>query len=132
MRTVRAALTQTINAYEYMPDSVKGLRGLKNRLEDVRAANVAHNIALIRVAAGAGAKIVCLGELCTGPYFAMVKDPMWTALAEDAATGPSVSAFAAAAKASKIVVVAPIYERAGKRRFNTAVVIEADGTIIGK
>lgn len=132
MSLVRAALTQTSNAYADMPKSVKSLDRLKGRLDAVRAANVEHNAGLIKVAAKAGAKVVCLGELCTGPYFAMVKDPMWLALAEDAQAGPSVTAFAAAAKENGIVVVAPIYELHGKRRFNTAVVIEADGTIIGK
>jgi N-carbamoylputrescine amidase len=134
MSTVRAALTQTINAYADMPAEVSGLGALQGRLDDIRAANVAHNISLIEAASRAGAKIICLGELCTGPYFAMVKDPMWTALAEDAVSGPSVTAFASAAKANGIVVLAPIYELDAKtkKRFNTAVVIEADGTLIGK
>ncbi|MBI2386910.1 MAG: acyltransferase [Elusimicrobia bacterium] len=134
MSLVRAAMIQTVNAYPDMPESVKDLRGLKRRLDAVRGANVEHNAGLIRVAAKAGGKIVCLGELCTGPYFAMTKDPMWLAMAEDAATGPSVNAFAEAARDNGIVVVAPIYEldAESKKRFNTAVVIEADGTIIGK
>lgn len=132
MAKVRAALTQTANAYKDMPKSVKELGRLKGRLDEVRAANVERNVELIEAAAKAGANIVCLGELCTGPYFAMVKDPMWLGLAEDAAKGPSVAAFRAAAKANEIVVVAPIYELYGKRRFNTAVVIEADGKIVGK
>jgi beta-ureidopropionase len=134
MSIVRAALTQTINAYPDMPESTAKLRNLKKRLDAVRGANVEHNAGLIKVAANAGAKVVCLGELCTGPYFAMIKDPMWLGLAEDAAKGPSVNAFAEAARENEIVVVAPIYELDGKtkRRFNTAVVIDSDGTIIGK
>lgn len=134
MAKVRAALTQTRNAYEGMPGSVNELRRLAGRLDAVRAANVEHNAALIKAAAKAGAKVVCLGELCTGPYFAMTKDPMWLALAEDAAKGPSVAAFREAAAGHGIVVAAPIYEldaRTGKR-FNTAVVIEADGRLVGK
>jgi N-carbamoylputrescine amidase len=134
MSTVRAALTQTVNAFKDMPDSVAGLTSLKNRLDDVRAANVDHNVSLIEAAARAGAKIIGLGELCTGPYFAMTKDPMWLALAEDAGQGPSAAAFSQAAADNGIVVVAPIYELDAKtkKRFNTAVVIEADGAIIGK
>lgn len=134
MRTVRAALTQTINAYQDMPRTIAGLRSLKPRLDAVRGANVEHNVGLIKAAAKAGAKVVGLGELCTGPYFAMTKDPMWLGLAEDAADGPSVSAFAEAARENRIVVVAPIYELDGKtkRRFNTAVIIDSDGTIVGK
>ncbi|MCR4294900.1 MAG: acyltransferase [Elusimicrobia bacterium] len=115
-----------------MPRTMAGLRGLKPRLDAVRGANVERNVGLIKAAAKAGAKVICLGELCTGPYFAMTKDPMWLGMAEDAADGPSVNAFAETARESGIVVVAPIYELHGKRRFNTAVVIEADGKIIGK
>lgn len=134
MAKVRAALTQTINAFSDMPDQVADLGRLKGRLDEVRAVNADHNVALIGAAARAGARIVCLGELCTAPYFALTEDPMWLALAEDAARGPSVAAFAKAAAENDIVVVAPIYEHdaEGDRRFNTAVVIEADGAIIGK
>ena len=108
MSIVRAAMTQTVNAYPDMPETVKDLRRLKRRLDAVRGANVEHNVGLIKVAAKAGAKVVCLGELCTGPYFAMIKDPMWLAMAEDAAKGPSVMAFAEAARENGIIVVAPI------------------------
>ena len=134
MTIVRAALTQTANAFKGMPAKVADLGRLKGRLDEVRAANIEHNIALIRAAAKAGAKIVCLGELCTAPYFALGKDPMWLALAEDAEHGPSVMAFSKAASENGIVVVAPLYELEAKtkHRFNTAVVIEADGRILGK
>ena len=100
MSVVRAALTQTVNAYKGMPAKVADLGRLKGRLDDIRAANVEHNVALIKAAARAGAKIACLGELCTAPYFALGKDPMWLALAEDAERGPSVKAFAKAATLS--------------------------------
>ena len=72
MSIVRAAMTQTVNAYPDMPETVKDLRRLKRRLDAVRGANVEHNVGLIKVAAKAGAKVVCLGELCTGPNFAMM------------------------------------------------------------
>ena len=46
-RLVRAALNQTVNAYPDMPASVSGLSGLRDRLEDVRRANVAHHLELM-------------------------------------------------------------------------------------
>jgi beta-ureidopropionase len=107
---------------------------LKGRLDDVRRANVEHNLRLIEAAGDAGAGIVCLGELFTAPYFALRKDPMWLAMAEDAAEGPTVAALRATAKARRIVLVAPIYEldaRSGKR-FNTAVIVDSDGRLLGK
>ncbi|MEZ4454158.1 MAG: nitrilase-related carbon-nitrogen hydrolase [Nannocystaceae bacterium] len=116
-----------------MPPTVAGLSVLKDRLEDVRAANVAHNQALIEAAADRGAHVVCLGELCTAPYFAITREPMWIALAEDAREGPSVTAFRATARARGVVVVAPIFEvdpRSG-RRFNAAAVIDERGEVLG-
>ena len=134
MAIVRAALTETINAYKDMPDKIAGLGRLEGRLDDIRAANVAHNISLIKAAAKAGAQVIGLGELCTAPYFALTKDPMWLAMAEDVERGPSVTALAEAAAASGIIVVAPLYELDAEtgRRFNTAVVIDETGALLGK
>jgi N-carbamoylputrescine amidase len=59
---------------------------------------------------------------------------MWQALAEDAADGATVVAMQAAASKHQMLLVAPIYELDAVTglRFNTAVVIERDGTILGK
>jgi N-carbamoylputrescine amidase len=99
----------------------------------VRRANVDHHLALIEAAAAAGVRIVGLGELFPAPYFALGGDPMWTALAEDAQDGLTVTAMRAAARRLGLVIVAPIYEldAASGRRFNTAVVVGADGAVLG-
>jgi N-carbamoylputrescine amidase len=131
-RTVRAALTQTVNAFSDMPASVDGLAALATRLEDIRAANVAHHVELVRAARQQGAQVVCFGELFTGPYFALRHDEFWVGLAEDAREGKTVTTLAAVAKEYGMVLVAPIYERARDgRRFNTAVVIDATGEVLG-
>jgi N-carbamoylputrescine amidase len=130
---VRAAMTQTVNAYREMPATVAELPSLAGRLEDVRRANVEHHLALLESAAAQGAQIVGLGELFPGPYFALARDPMWTSLAEDPSDGPTVTTLRAAARRLGLIVVAPIYElsaRSGKR-FNTAVVIDAGGEVLG-
>lgn len=130
---LRAALTQTVNAYEDMPARVADLGRLKGRLGALRAANLGHNAGLLREARKRGARAVCLGELFPAPYFALGKDPLWRALAEDALKGPSVTAMRRAAAELGLVVVAPIYERDARtgRRYNTAVVIEQDGRVLG-
>ncbi|MFT7463544.1 MAG: beta-ureidopropionase [Pseudohongiellaceae bacterium] len=132
-RVLRVALTETVNAYESMPGSLADLGALAAHLDDVRAANVAHHIVLLRRAAEAGAAVVGLGELFTGPYFALSRDPMWFGLAEDARSGPTVSALRQTAQELQLVVVAPIYELDGDsgERFNTAVIIESDGSLAG-
>ena len=132
-RPLRIALTETVNAYGPMPADLAGLAQLAPRLDDIRAANVEHHLQLLRVAAKAGVKVVGLGELFTGPYFALGRDPLWFGLAEDAHTGPTVSALRACARELSLVLVAPIYEldSASGERFNTAVIIEADGALAG-
>ena len=127
-------MTQTANAYEQMPERTDELPLLRDKLDEIRAANVTHNVALIAQAAQSGAKIIGLGELCTAPYFALYTDPMWLAFAEDAQTGPSVTAFCAAARQYGIIIVAPIFERDSQtgKRFNTAVIIDEQGSVLGK
>lgn len=132
-RVVRAALTETVNAYADMPRSIEALGALRGRLDEVRAANVAHHLALMEHARAEGAALVCFGELFTAPYFALGEDPMWLDLAEDAAHGPTVSEVRAAAKRLGLIVVAPIFERdPSGGRFNTAVVVDEHGEILGK
>lgn len=133
-RTLRVAMTETCNAYPAMPATVAELPTLADRLDDLRAANVDHHVGLCKQAAGLGCQVVGMGELFTGPYFALGKDPMWLALAEDALAGPTVSTLRQVARDTAMVLVAPIFEHdaASGRRFNTAVVIGDDGEVLGK
>ncbi|MBI3073994.1 MAG: acyltransferase [Deltaproteobacteria bacterium] len=132
-RIVRAALTETVNAFRDMPSSLAGISGLAGHLDEIRDANVSHHIDLLKAARGAGVQVVCFGELFTAPYFALSTDPLWLNLAEDAATGPTVTRLRESAREQGVVVIAPIYERAPSgRRFNTAVVISERGDVLGK
>ena len=133
-RVVRAALIQTRNAFAEMPARIEDLHLLSARLDDIREANVAHHAVLIRQAAAAGARIVCLGELFTAPYFALDRDPLWLGLAEDALDGPTARTLGPLARELGVVVIAPLYEHdaATDKRYNTAVVIDADGSVLGR
>jgi N-carbamoylputrescine amidase len=132
-KVVRAALTQTVNAFADMPADRAGLASLAGRLGDLRRANVEHHVQLMRAARLLGVQIICFGELFTAPYFALETEPLWRALAEDAAVGDTVTRVRQAAAELGMVVVAPIYELdpAGER-FNTAVVIDERGELLGK
>ena len=131
-RVVRIAVTQTANVHP-MPARKEDLHQLAGALDALRQANVAHHVELMREAKRQGVRVIGFGELFTGPYFALGKDPMWFALAEDAEAGPTVRAIAAAARQLAMIVVAPIYERAPSgRRFNTAVVIDEHGQVLGR
>jgi N-carbamoylputrescine amidase len=132
MTVVRCAMTQTRNVYEPMPATVDDLESLAPTLEEIRRANVDHHVALIERAREQGAVAIGLGELFPAPYFALRRDAFWREMAEDAANGPTVTTLRETAKRLGIVVVAPIYERAADGRFNTAVVIDADGSVLGR
>jgi len=133
-RIVRAAMTETRNAFAPMPERVEDLGVLADRLDEVREANVRHHVELIAAAAAEGAAVVGLGELFPAPYFALGREPMWRAMAEDAEHGPTITALRACAREQRVILVAPIYELDGAsgRRFNTAVVIDEHGAVLGK
>ncbi|MER3389156.1 MAG: nitrilase-related carbon-nitrogen hydrolase [Microcella sp.] len=85
-----------------------------------------------RDAAADGAQIICFQELFYGPYFGITEDPKYYDYAEPA-DGPIVQRFAKLAKELKMVMVLPIYEEDMPGvYYNTAVVVDADGTILGK
>ena len=104
-RIVRAALTQTINAFPDMPADLTQLEG---RLEEVRQANVTHHLALVSEAKAQGVKVICFGELFPAPYFALRNDPMWLGLAEDAHTGKTVTTLREVAQRESMIIIAPI------------------------
>jgi beta-ureidopropionase len=90
------------------------------------------NIQYARQAADDGAKVLCFQEIFTGPYFCNVQDPSFYDLAEPIPDGPTVTAMMKVAKETSMVIIVPIYERVDEGTFyNTAAVIDADGTLLG-
>jgi len=93
--------------------------------------NFAKTVAKIGEAARMEANIVCLQELFRSIYFCQVQDHDYFKLAEPI-PGPSTNALCEAAKANGVVIVASLFEkRAPGLYHNTAVVIDADGTLLG-
>ena len=85
-----------------------------------------------RQAAAQGAQIIGFQELFYGPYFGITQDPKYYAYAESV-PGPTVDRFAALAKELGIVMVLPVYEEDQPGvLYNTAAVIDADGSYLGK
>ncbi|WP_043503432.1 nitrilase-related carbon-nitrogen hydrolase [Georgenia sp. SUBG003] len=85
-----------------------------------------------REAAAQGAEAICFQELFYGPYFGITQDTRYYAYAEPV-PGPTTERFAALAKELGMVIVLPIYEeeRPGIY-YNTAVIVDADGSILGR
>ena len=101
--------------------------------EDTPAANVRKTIPRIEEAAAKGAKIIGLQEMFTTKYFCITQDPRNFDLAEPIETGPSVTELAQVAKRLGVVIVAPLFEARGSEVYhNTAAVIDADGSVLGK
>ena len=96
------------------------------------AANVAHTIERIREAAKSGAEIICTQELFASHYFCQVEDHKYFALAESI-PGPTTEALAAVAKEHGVVIIASLFERRAQGLYhNTAAILDADGSLLGK
>ncbi|HEV3121064.1 MAG TPA: carbon-nitrogen hydrolase [Isosphaeraceae bacterium] len=85
----------------------------------------------LREASGRGAHVACLPELFRTPYFCQVEDASRFDLAEPV-PGPTTSALAEAAQSLGMAVIGSVFERRAAGIYhNTAVVIDADGSIAG-
>jgi N-carbamoylputrescine amidase len=94
-------------------------------------ANLAKVLARIQAAARGGAKIICLQELFRSRYFPQAEDARNFKLAETV-PGPSTDALGRLAREKSVVVIASIFEKRSPGIYhNTAVVIDADGSIAG-
>ena len=90
------------------------------------------NVALARRAAAEGAQVLCFQELFYGPYFCQVQDPEYFAYTETV-PGPTSEVMCELAKETGMVLVVPVYEKEQEGLFyNTAFVVDADGTYLGK
>jgi len=87
---------------------------------------------LIIEAAREGAQIICTQELFLTPYFCQTQDPEYFALAEPLGS-PSVERLQALAASLEVVIVASLFEKRDAGVYhNTAVVIDANGEMLGK
>ncbi len=102
-------------------------------LETIREANIEKHIPLIEKAASEGVQIVCMQEIFTGPYFCAEQTTRWYDSTEHIPDGPTTKLMQQLAKKHNMVIVVPIYEEESPGvYYNTAAVIDADGTYLGK
>jgi N-carbamoylputrescine amidase len=95
------------------------------------AQNLDRAIDRLRDAASKGAQIVCLPELFQTQYFCQREDTALFDLAEPI-PGPTTARLAEVAKQLRIVLIASLFEkRAPGVYHNTAVIIDADGSVRG-
>ena len=98
---------------------------------DSVSANLEKAVHRVAAAAKQGAQIVCLQELFRSRYFCQSENHKNFRLAEPI-PGPTTEALSAVASELEIAVIASVFERRSAGIYhNTAVVIDADGSIPG-
>ena len=121
-RIVKAGVIQVANCID-----------TKESCEKISKAMIDAHIPYIEQAAKEGVQILCFQEVFNGPYYCPSQDVKWYGLAEEIPNGPTTKIMQELAKKHKMVIIVPMYEREMAGVFyNTAAVIDADGTYLGK
>ena len=91
------------------------------------------HVSYVEQAASQGAQVMCFQELFYSPYFCQVQDVVHYSWSESVPDGPTTTLMQQIAAKHKIVLIVPLYEKddAGIY-YNTGVVIDSDGTFLGK
>jgi beta-ureidopropionase len=102
--------------------------------EKIREAMLSAHIPFIEKAGEQGVQVLCLQEVFSQPYFCPSQDNKWYAAAESIPDGPTVKLMQEYAARYEMVIVVPIYEAddTAGLYYNTAAVIDADGSYLGK
>ncbi len=101
--------------------------------EAIRDAMLEAHLPLIDEAGKQGVQVLCFQEVFTQPYFCPSQDSKWYAAAEAIPDGHTTRLMQEYAKKHGMVIVVPIYEEEMTGvYYNTAAVIDGDGTYLGK
>jgi len=102
-------------------------------IETIKQSMIERHVELLEEAAEKGVQVVCFQELFFGPYFAAEQHEKWYDLTEPIPDGPTTRLFQELAKKHGMVIVLPLYEEdLTGVYYNTAAVIDADGSYLGK
>jgi N-carbamoylputrescine amidase len=107
------------------------LAAVQMSMTDVIDENVASAERLVREAAERGANVVLIPELFEGVYFCVDQRPEHFARARPLDGHPTVEHFRALAAELGVVLPISVFERAGQAAFNSVVVVDADGSVLG-
>ena len=107
--------------------------GTEQSPEAIKASMIEAHLPLIDEAGGNGVQILCLQEVFNQPYFCPSQDAKWYGAVEKIPDGPTTRLMQEYAKKHSMVMVVPIYEEEQTGvYYNTAAVIDADGSYLGK
>jgi len=97
-----------------------------------RAANIANAERLVREAAARGAQVILIQELFETPYFCKDHLASHFELASTIADNAAIGRLRAVAAELGVVLPVSVFERAHNAYFNTLVMVDADGAILGQ
>ena len=101
-------------------------------IAEIQKAMLEKHLPFIEDAARKGVQILCLQEIFNGPYFCPSQDKRWYAAAETI-PGPTTELMRKYAKKHRMAMVVPVYEEEMRGvYYNSAAVIDADGSYLGK
>jgi len=86
---------------------------------------------LVREAAAKGAQIILIQELFEAPYFCQKPNPDYLQLATTVEDNVAIKHFQKVARELQVVLPISFYELAGRARFNSIAIIDADGSNLG-
>jgi beta-ureidopropionase len=111
-----------------------GLKGDTSQSpERIREQMVEAHLPLIAEAARRGVQVLSFQEVFHQPYFCPSQDVKWYRAAERVPDGPTVKLMQEIAAKHSMVIVVPVYEEEMTGvYYNTAAVIDADGSYLGK
>ncbi len=112
---------------------VKADISLEGSADDIKQRMIDKHVPLIEEAARRGVQLLCLQELFNGPYFCAEQQTRWYDMVEPIPDGPTIRFMQGLAQKHGMVMVVPIYEvEITGVYYNSAAVIDADGTYLGK
>lgn len=98
-----------------------------------RESMVEANVKYAYQAAEQDARVMCFQEIFNAPYFCQVQEDVHKDAAEGIPDGPTIQRMIALAKETGMVLIVPIYEKEDDGfLYNSAAVVDSDGTYLGK
>lgn len=125
---VRCGLIQAKN--DVVPELGKADKAL---IDKIKQSMLDKHLKFTQQAADQGVQILCFQEIFNGPYFCAEQNQNWYDAAEEVPNGKTIVKLQEAAKKHKMVLVVPVYEKEQTGiYYNTAAIIDADGSYLGK
>lgn len=106
------------------------LAGIQISCSEEKGRNIEKAIKFAEIAIERGAQIICFQELFTTHWFPREMNPRHFSLAEEI-EGPTIKHIQRLAETKEVVFICPIFEREGENYYNSAVVIDAGGKVLG-